>query len=132
MFFGREDSIMQMEGLCHKRVSSLVTCRGRRRVGKSTLIRQFANATRSRFIKIEGARPDAKTTVGDELRVFAQQLAAQTLCEDTVPSNWLNAFIRLAGQIRDDERTVVLLDEISWLGHGDPMFADVFRIAWEN
>ncbi len=132
MFFGREDSIMQMEGLWHKRVSSLVTCRGRRRVGKSTLVRQFAKATQSRFIKIEGARPDAKTTKDDELRVFAQQLAAQAVCEDTVPSNWLNAFIRLAGQIRDDERTVVLLDEISWLGHGEPMFADIFRMAWEN
>lgn len=132
MFFGREDSIFQLEALWHKRVSSLVTCRGRRRVGKSTLIRQFAHATQSRFLKIEGARPDEKTTRNDELRVFAEQLAAQTGCEDTIPSNWLNAFIRLAGQIRDDERTVVLLDEISWLGFGEPMFADIFRIAWEN
>ena len=132
MFFGREDLILQLEGLWRKRVSSLVTCRGRRRIGKSTLIRQFAKATQSRFIKIEGARPDAGTTREDELRVFAEQLAAQTGCEDTTPSNWLNAFIRLAGRIRDDERTVVLLDEISWLGFGEPMFADIVRIAWEN
>ena len=132
MFFGREDLILQLEGLWRKRVSSLVTCRGRRRIGKSTLIRQFAKATQSRFIKIEGARPGAETTREDELRVFAEQLAAQTGCEDTTPSNWLNAFIRLAGRIRDDERTVVLLDEISWLGFGEPMFADIFRIAWEN
>lgn len=132
MFFGREDSIMQMSGLWRKRVSSLVTCRGRRRVGKSSLVRQFAKESQSRFIKIEGARPAPKTTREDELRVFAQQLAAQTECGDAVPSNWLNAFILLAGQIRDDERTVVLLDEISWLGHGEPMFADLFRIAWEN
>ena len=132
MFFGRDDLILQLNGLWRKRVSSLVTCRGRRRVGKSTLIREFSRTTQSRFIKIEGARPDAKTTRDDELRVFAEQLAAQTGCEDTPPSNWLNAFIRLASQIRDDERTVILLDEISWLGFGEPMFADIFRIAWEN
>ena len=101
MFFGREDLILQLEGLWRKRVSSLVTCRGRRRIGKSTLIRQFAKATQSRFIKIEGARPETGTTREDELRVFAEQLAAQTGCEDTTPSNWLNAFIRLAGRIRE-------------------------------
>lgn len=132
MFFGREDLILQLEGLWRKRVSSLVTCRGRRRIGKSTLIRQFAKATQSRFIKIEGARPGPTTTSEDELRVFAEQLAAQTGSEDSTPHNWLAAFIRLAGRIRDDERTVVLLDEISWLGFGEPLFADIFRIAWEN
>ena len=132
MFFGREDLINQLEGLWHKRVSSLVTCRGRRRVGKSTLIKQFAAVTGSRFIKIEGARPTGSTKKEDELKVFAEQLASQTGCESTPPSSWLNAFIRLAGQIRDNERTVVLLDEISWLGFGEPLFADLFRIAWEN
>lgn len=76
MFFGREDLIQQLEGLWHKRVSSLVTCRGRRRVGKSTLIKHFASVTNSRFIKIEGARPNASTTKEDELAVFAEQHTA--------------------------------------------------------
>jgi len=31
-----------LEALCFKRVASLVTCRGRRRIGKSTLIEEFA------------------------------------------------------------------------------------------
>ncbi len=38
MFFGREEQMEQLESLWGKRVSSLVTCRGRRRVGKSTLV----------------------------------------------------------------------------------------------
>ena len=37
-FFGREDLIAQLDNLWAKRVPSLVTCHGRRRVGKSTLI----------------------------------------------------------------------------------------------
>ena len=41
-FFGREDLIAQMGNRWAKRVPSLVTCRGRRRVGKSTLIAEFA------------------------------------------------------------------------------------------
>ena len=40
-FFGRQDLIAQLNELWAKRVSSLVTCRGRRRVGKSTLIEVY-------------------------------------------------------------------------------------------
>lgn len=57
MFFGREDLLEQLDGLWGKSVSSLVTCRGRRRIGKSTLIRRFAEKSHARFIKIEGVRP---------------------------------------------------------------------------
>ena len=63
MFFGREDSIMQMSGLWRKRVSSLVTCRGRRRVGKSSLVRQFAKESQSRFIKF---RPSQTSNKGSQ------------------------------------------------------------------
>ena len=34
MFYGREDIFEQLEVLTGKNTSSLVTCRGRRRVGK--------------------------------------------------------------------------------------------------
>ena len=132
MFFGREGQIEQLESLWRKRVGSLVTCRGRRRIGKSTLIEQFAKKTASRFIKIEGVKPKPKFANENELEAFAMQLAAQTGADPTPPGNWLNAFIRLNDKIRDDERTVVLLDEVSWLGHYDEMFADTLRIAWEN
>jgi len=47
----------QLENLCGKRVSSFVTCRGRRRIGKSTLIEHFARRIQARFIKIEGVKP---------------------------------------------------------------------------
>ena len=132
MFFGREEQIEQLEALWRKRVGSLVTCRGRRRIGKSTLIEAFAKKTKSRFIKIEGVKPKGRFSNENELAAFAMQLAAQTEADPTPPANWLNAFIRLNDKIRDDERTVVLLDEISWLGYYDGMFADTLRIAWEN
>ena len=35
MFFGREDILQKLDVLIGKHVASLVTCRGRRRIGKS-------------------------------------------------------------------------------------------------
>ena len=132
MFFGREDQMEQLEALWAKRVSSLVTCRGRRRVGKSTLVEEFARRSGARFIKIEGVRPGDKTTAADELRAFAKQLARQTEAAKEPQEAWYSAFGVLDGQIRDKERTVVLLDEVSWLAHGDETFADYLKIAWDN
>ena len=131
-FYGRTELLQQLHDLWGKRVSSLVTCRGRRRIGKSTLIERFAAKSKARFIKIEGLRPDANTKKEDELDAFASQLAAQTTVENSRPADWLRAFIRLSKEIRPREKTVVLLDEVSWMAHGDPLFAATLKIAWDN
>lgn len=122
MFYGREELQEQRESLFRKRTVSLVTCRGRRRVGKSTLVEKFAQRTGARFIKIEGVKPAPKLDNRSELANFAGKLATQGKCESTVPENWLNVFVRLDSAIRDDEKIVVLLDEISWKVHYDPLY----------
>lgn len=132
MFYGRQCQFDQLERLLRKQVGSFVTCRGRRRVGKSTLIEKFALDHGARFIKLEGVKPKPTYSNEHELRAFAEQLAVATGAESTTPSNWLNAFIRLDREIRDEGWTVVLLDEIAWFGYYDPMFSDTLRIAWEN
>ena len=131
MFVGREDQLESLMALWNKRVSSLVTCRGRRRIGKSTLIAEFARRTGSRFIKIEGLRPKEKFSNANELASFARQLARQTGGDDSPPSDWDRAFARLDEKIGNG-KTVVLLDEISWMGHYDPAFPETFKVAWDN
>ena len=131
MFFGRRDAIQKLEELRSKNVASLVTCRGRRRIGKSTLIEEFARQSEARFIKIEGIRPTAHTTNEQEIANFCGQLANQTTAERSVAPDWLSAFIRLDKEL-DERFTVVLLDEISWMGGKDALFADYLKIAWDN
>ena len=132
VFFGRSGQIADLLALWHKRVPSLVTCRGRRRIGKSTLIEQFAKRSGARFIKIEGLRPNEKMKEADQLANFANQLAVQTGAESTPPQNWLAAFVRLDREVKDVGRTVVLLDEVSWMAYGDALFAGTLKIAWDN
>ena len=131
-FFGRTELLRQLQDLWGKRVSSLVTCRGRRRIGKSTLVERFASMSKARFIKIEGLRPGSGTTKEDELDAFASQLSSQTDAESSRPADWLRAFIRLSKEIKPREKTVVLLDEVSWMAHGDSTFAPTLKVAWDN
>ena len=35
-------------------------------------------------------------------------------------------------EIRDGQRTVILLDKVSWMAHFDRMFSGTLKIAWDN
>ena len=131
-FFGREELLQSMKSLWNKRVPSLVTCRGRRRVGKSTLVAEFARRSGARFIKLEGLRPKAGMTNVDQLKYFISQLSVQTHCDDSPVPDWLRAFARLDSQIADKGKTVVLLDEVSWMAYYDIAFPEVLKVAWDN
>lgn len=131
-FIGRKEYLEDLGSLWRKRTSSLVACRGRRRIGKSTLFREFARRSAEVYIEIEGLTPTPKMTNEDQLRGFAESLSEQTGCDSTPPSNWLNAFARLDREIDDAKRTVIVLDEISWMGRYDHLFPSTLRKAWER
>ena len=57
MFLGREQELESLELLLRKPTASLVACRGRRRIGKSTLFKEFARRNKTEFIVIEGLGP---------------------------------------------------------------------------
>ena len=132
MFVGREEQLEQLKALWRKPVASLVTCRGRRRIGKSTLIEEFARRNRVRFIKLEGVEPQPGVNNQTQLNAFAQQLAEQTGCEEAKLENWFKAFARLAKVLNPREKTVVLIDEISWMGKYDVTFPGQLKYAWDN
>ena len=68
----------------------------------------------------------------DEIDHFMESLDLATGCGVRKVERWLQAFAALDGQIDDTKRTVVLLDEISWMGKYDPLFPGVLWKAWET
>ena len=69
----------------------------------------------------------------DQLANFIAQLALQSdLPRDLAVANWLEAFSLLDLTIKDRERTVVLLDEVSWMGRYDANFAGMLKTAWDT
>lgn len=131
MFFGREDDLLQLERLWRKPVPSLVTCRGRRRIGKSTLIEEFAARSGALLLEIEGLPPQPSQTNQDQLNHFADQLREQSDWSGGEFGNWYEAMLALDEAI-GKEKTVVLLDEISWMGAHDENFPGVLKTAWDR
>lgn len=99
----------QLGDLLKKRTASLVTCRGRRRIGKSTLVEEFARRNRLKFMKLEGLSPRESDTNVKQLSAFSRQLGAMTGRNEKPAANWFDAFARLDAAIADVP-TVVFQD----------------------
>lgn len=131
-FFGRQDLLRQLGELWLKRTSSFVTCRGRRRIGKSTLIERFAEKSGARLFVLEGMFPQPRMSNADQLAAFGRQLGEQMGLPPLRAESWFDAFRFLEGALKGCGRTVVLLDEISWMGKYDPNFAGELKYAWDR
>ena len=68
----------------------------------------------------------------DQLDGFAASLARETHTPLQKFTNWLDAFYCLDHAIDDKRRTVVVLDEISWMGGYNPLFPRILRKGWER
>ncbi len=76
MFIGRERELKLLTALFEKEKASLVVCRGRRRIGKSTLIQQFGKQS-ERFLEFQSLPPRDGVTKKDQLNAFSQQISMQ-------------------------------------------------------
>lgn len=134
MFIGRESELQDLMSLWRKRTSSIIACRGRRRIGKSTLFREFARRSADVYMEFEGLAPNPEKPVTneDQLNEFATRLAKLTNSPILHLQNWQDAFFWLDRAIDDTKKTVVLLDEISWMAADDSNFPAVLRNAWES
>jgi len=57
-FIGREDHLEKLDALWRKQTASLAVVSGRRRIGKSTLVEEFARRSGCKFVEIAGLPPD--------------------------------------------------------------------------
>ena len=131
MFVGRESEMRELSALWNKASASLVTCRGRRRIGKSTLIEEFAKRTADNFLVFEGLAPRKGLSDKRQRQHFCEALAHY--CGHRIAaSGWADAFESLNAAIPESGRTVVLLDEISWLAAYNPDFAGYLKVAWDR
>lgn len=127
-FIGRRQELRQLQDLNAFRRACLVVMRGRRRIGKSRLVTEFAKG--KRFLQFSGLAPDKKIKPQDQLNTFAQQLA-QNFSDPTLNfTDWSDAFTHLSNNLTD-QPTIILFDEISWMGSKDRTFISKLKIWWD-
>ena len=128
-FVGRDYELKKLAQFMDKTTASMIVIRGRRRLGKSTLAKEFGkNFT---FYGFEGVPPVPETTMQMELDEFSRQLAKTTGMPEVKVDDWSKLFQLLADRAKTG-RVVILFDEISWMGSQDPLFLGKIKMAWDN
>ena len=131
-FFGRESYLDKLDALWRKSTSSFVVVAGRRRIGKSTLVEEFAARSNCEFIEIVGLPPGEKMTNQKQIDNFCERLARRTGRPRQNADCWARAFDALDDALKGRGRTIVFLDEISWMGKYDDSFAGFLKTAWDT
>ena len=129
MFHGREKELNLLNGLLDKNIASLVVIKGRRRIGKSRLVEEFARKTGIRIFSFTGLFPTKKTTARSEREDFVAQMADLDIV-GVAADDWGHIFRQLASYTQQG-RTLILLDEISWMGSKDSDFLGKLKSAWD-
>jgi AAA+ ATPase superfamily predicted ATPase len=129
LFIGREKEAAELKTLLGKKSASLAVIKGRRRIGKSRLVREFAQGMS--FYAFEGLPPHKNTTAQSQRDEFARQLSRQTGLPEVFADDWSKLFILLATHVKTG-RVVLLLDEISWMGSEDEEFLPKLKVIWES
>lgn len=127
-FIGRESELRALHDLLDKKVSSLVVIRGRRRIGKSRLVREFALG--KKCLVFSGVAPNKNTTAQSQRDEFMHQLSAQTDLPEIMVDDWGKIFTLLSKEL-PKEPIILLFDEISWMGSKDPDFLGKLKNAWD-
>src|SRR3984885_10070927 len=127
-FVGRDSELRRLEDLSKSGRASLVVIKGRRRIGKSRLAEEFGKD--KVFLPFSGLAPVKRVTAQDQRDVFARELASLFHLPPFTFTDWIDAFSHLSRHLTV-KPTVILFDEISWMGSKDPTFTSKLKVWWD-
>lgn len=129
-FLGREAELAALERSYRSRTGAMVPIYGRRRVGKTELIKRFV-ADKPGAVYVVGEHAPA----GLQLRAFltaAGQALATPLLEQVSPSSWRDALVMVEEAWKGPGKLVIVLDEFQWLCESSPELPSVLQHLWDQ
>ena len=127
---GRERECEELRWAVESQRSEFVVMYGRRRIGKTFLVRRFFDDKYS--FHYVGAHKQAKSV---QLQNFREALIRFSGNRDvTVLDNWHDAFLHLEGYLEScrEERKVVFFDEMPWMDTQGSDFVAELEYFWAN
>lgn len=129
---GRENEILIFERLLKSDTAKFIAIYGRRRVGKTFLVREyFKNHIKFSFT----GSFEEKTDI--QLKNFFREYLQRTngKKETTAPQNWNTAFNYLADYLKNhksNQKIAVFIDELPWLDRPKSGFVNALEYFWNH
>ena len=134
MFLGRKNELKLMEDAYRTGKDELVVLYGRRRIGKSSLVKHFAKK-KSSFYQFEALEGE---TTHRQIEHFSQQLQKQVddpILNSVRFENWEQVFTYLTEKIfkrKTRIKKILFLDELPWMAAGRGRLVSLLKYYWDN
>ena len=126
-FIGRKEELGKLEAE-YQRDGSFVVVYGRRRVGKTTLIKEFIkNKTAFYYLATE----ELETQSMKRLAGVIGRATNNSLLNKAVFNDWLDLF-QLVADYKPNEKKVLVIDEFPYLVKTNPAFPSILQNAWDE
>lgn len=133
LIIGRERELKILENALSSPSPEFIAIYGRRRVGKTYLIKQMFSQQGGIFFELTGNGEKLK----NQLKNFSESLSASFYegAEMAVKSNWMDAFRQLTGAIEKaakNKRIILFFDELPWLATKKSGFLKALEYYWNT
>ena len=124
MFIGRKNELSVLEDTYNKPGFQMTVIYGRRRIGKSRLISEFIQGKRASYYVA------SKTSIEDNVKKWSSQVVTDLAPNmEGLSIDNLEAFFRFVGNLSDEEKIILALDEIPYIAEADESFLSRFQVA---
>ncbi len=130
---GREKEILLLTDVLESKKSEFIAIYGRRRVGKTYLIREFFN-DKGGYFELTGRKNASKSS---QLKNFATVFSDLFLRGDRIlaPKDWDDALDILRKEIEknsESKKVIIFFDELPWLASRKSGFLDALDLFWNR
>lgn len=127
-FIDRADEMETLDKEYQKKGSSFVVIYGRRRVGKTTLLRKFCEGKKSVFFL---ATEETENMNRQAFQYTVAEDLGEDLLKNVSASRWEPIFDVIAQHARY-ERLVLVIDEFQYLGKANAAFPSILMRIWDQ
>ena len=127
-FVDRLEEMSTLENEYRRHSASFVVVYGRRRVGKTELIRHFIKEKPSLYFL---ASEESESLNRESFKRQAADYLNDDLLREAAIERWELIFERLVAS-SDSKRLVIVIDEFQYIGKNNPAFLSVFQGIWDN
>jgi AAA+ ATPase superfamily predicted ATPase len=128
-FIGRSKELEKLSQLANGAIARLIVLKGRRRIGKSRLLLEFARNFNNYYI-FSGLPPGDGVTAKEQKLEFTKQLFRQFAVQGINTDDWSDLFWHLGNNVQSG-KVLIIFDEITWMAQGDPTFLPKLKNAWD-
>ena len=126
-FIGRQTELAKLNTE-YSRDSSFVVIYGRRRVGKTTLIKEFLKKKTAFYFL---ATEELESQSMKRLAGVVARTTKNSLLQKATFTDWLDLF-QIIADYKPEEKKVLVIDEFPYLVKTNPAFPSVLQNAWDE